>query len=252
MSKQKIKVSAVSYLNTIPFIHGIESSSNLMSQIELSRDIPSECARRLMEGEVDLGLIPVAVIPQIREAHIISDYCIGAVGAVQSVLLFSDVPLEEIKSITLDYQSRTSVQLCRQLCQNYWKIHPEFKEANPGYESDIKGKHAGLVIGDRCFAMKDNFSYVYDLAEAWYNWQNLPFVFAAWVSTKELSKEFQNDFNLALQEGLLDLEGAIAKYPYDGLSKEKQVDYLSNAIDYKLDLEKHEGMNLFLKGLIEV
>lgn len=249
MTNQKIRVSAVSYLNTIPFIHGIESSENLMSQIELNRDIPSECARRLMEGEVDLGLIPVAVIPKIKEAHIISDYCIGAVGPVQSVLLFSDVPLNEIESISLDYQSRTSVQLCRQLCKHHWKIDPEFNEAIPGYEKEIKGKNAGLVIGDRCFALKDQFEYVYDLAEEWHYWQNLPFVFACWVSNKELSKEFQSDFNLALQEGLLDLEGAIEKYPFEGLSAEKQLEYLSNAIDYGLDHEKLKGLNLFLEKI---
>lgn len=249
MTKQKIRVSAVSYLNTIPFIHGIESSPSLLSQIELSRDIPSECARKLQSGEVDLGLVPVAILPFLENAFITSDYCIGAVGEVESVLLLSEVPLEEIQSIQLDYQSRTSVQLCKILCREYWKIQPTFEAAKPGYENEIKGKKAAVVIGDRCFGIKEQYSYVYDLSKAWYDWQKLPFVFACWVSTKDLSTSFEKDFNDALKCGLEDLGGAIERYPFEGLSKRQQLNYLTNAIDYQLDDDKVKGLNQFLEKL---
>lgn len=249
MSKPKIKVSAVSYLNTIPFIHGMERTPDLFSQIELSRDIPAECARKLLEGEVDLGLIPVAVIPKLEQAHIISDYCIGAVGKVQSVLLLSEVPLHEIETIQLDYQSRTSVQLCRTLCQHFWKIDPQFINSTPGYEESIQGTKAGVVIGDRCFGLKDQFNYAYDLSEAWYEWMKLPFVFAAWVSNKELSPEFQLAFNRALQSGLADLKGAVENFTYSQLPKVDQIEYLEKAIDYELDELKLEGLNHFLSYL---
>ena len=74
-----------------------------LEKVELSRDIPSECARKLIAGEVDLGLVPVAVIPEVNNAQIISDYCIGAEGKVHSVLLLSETPLEEIEKVYLDY-----------------------------------------------------------------------------------------------------------------------------------------------------
>ena len=105
-----IKVSCVSYLNSQPFIYGLKNNS-IINEIELSLDVPSVCAEKILSGKADIGLIPVAVIPQLKESHIISDYCIGADGKVETVLLLSDVPLEKIKSILLDYQSRTSVLL---------------------------------------------------------------------------------------------------------------------------------------------
>ena len=245
----KVKVSAVSYLNTIPFIHGIEQSDSLMSQIDLGRDIPSECARKLMSGEVDLGLVPVAVLPEMEESFIVTDFCIGAVGEVSSVLLFSEVPLEEIEAIYLDYQSRTSVQLCQILCREYWKINPTFLVAEEGFEEKIQGRTAGLVIGDRCFGMKNKFQYQYDLSREWYDWQNLPFVFAVWLSRKELSKEFEEEFNQALQLGLGDLIGAIEKYPYEGLEQDELLAYLEKSIDYHLDDDKVKGLNLFLEKI---
>ncbi len=249
MSNPKIKVSAVSYLNTIPFIHGIESSPSLMEQIELSRDIPSECARKLMSGEVDLGLVPVAILPQMEESFIVTDFCIGAVGDVSSVLLYSDVPLDEIEAIYLDYQSRTSVQLCQILCREYWKINPTFLLAEEGFEQKIGGTTAGLVIGDRCFGMKGKHLHLFDLSREWYNWQKLPFVFAVWLSRKELSKSFEQEFNDALQNGLADLSGAIEKYPDNSLNRDELLTYLEKSIDYHLDDDKVKGLNRFLAKL---
>jgi chorismate dehydratase len=249
MKQKKIKVSAVSYLNTIPFIHGIEQNEQLMSQIELRRDIPSECARKLLSGEVDLGLVPVAILPQMDESYIVTDFCIGAVGNVDSVILFSELPLEDIETIYLDYQSRTSVQLCQILCRDYWKIQPKFVNADPGYEEKIKGSTAAVVIGDRCFGLKGKHPYQYDLSREWYDWKKLPFVFAVWLSRKELSKDFEKEFNNALQKGLGDLIGAIKKYPYKCLTHDDLLAYLEKSIDYHLDDDKVKGLNEFLSLL---
>ena len=98
MIEKKIKVSAVSYLNTTPFLYGI-ANSEVKNLIDISLDIPSDCAKKLLSGEVDLGLVPIAVLPLLKEYHIVTDYCIGAQGNVDSVALYSDVPLSEISTI---------------------------------------------------------------------------------------------------------------------------------------------------------
>jgi len=112
MQQKKIRLSAVSYLNTKPFIYGL-FRGELAEEIELSLDIPSECARKLKAGEVDLALTPVAIIPELPQAWLVSDYCIGSTGTVKTVCLFSEKPLPEIKRILLDFHSRTSVALTR-------------------------------------------------------------------------------------------------------------------------------------------
>lgn len=238
-----VRISAVSYLNTKPFLHGLEISP--VKDISLSLDIPSECARKLLENEVDLGLIPVAVIPQLKEAHILPGYCIGADGPVESVKLYSQVPLAEIKTIFLDYQSRTSVTLARVLANEYWKISPEWKKAQAGFESEISGTTAAVVIGDRTFTLNGTFNYEFDLAEEWKKLTGLPFVFACWVSNKVLEKDFISAFSSALEAGLRDISKVIEeespKYlPFD---VEK---YLLKSLNLRLDKQEEIAIGLFL------
>src|SRR5690606_2915219 len=113
-------ISAVSYTNTLPFVYGLQHSS-LTDQISLSLDVPSTCAHKLIHGEADLGIVPVAALPDIPHAQIVSDYCLGATGAVNSVFIYSEKPAAAIKSIRLDSQSRTSNALARVLLHHYWK-----------------------------------------------------------------------------------------------------------------------------------
>ena len=244
-----LKISAVSYLNTIPFIHGLKQSE-LIKIIDLQLDYPSICADKLINGTVDLALVPVAVIPKLKEAYIISDYCIGANGAVDTVCLYSDVPIEEIESIALDYQSRTSVALLKLLLKDYWRLNPILINEEVGFEDKIKGKHAALVIGDRAFAMNDKHKFIYDLSAIWTEMTGLPFVFAAWVSNSQLSQDFINAFNKALEKGLTNIDRALA-FEVDSYPNCKNPeDYLNNKISYILDSEKKKGMELFLRKII--
>ena len=244
-----LKISAVSYLNTIPFIHGLKQSE-LIKTIDLQLDYPSICADKLINGTVDLALVPVVAILKLKEAYIISDYCIGANGAVDTVCLYSDVPIEEIESIALDYQSRTSVALLKLLLKDYWRLNPILINEEVGFEDKIKGKHAALVIGDRAFAMNDKHKFIYDLSAIWTEMTGLPFVFAAWVSNSQLSQDFINAFNKALEKGLTNIDRALA-FEVDSYPNCKNPeDYLNNKISYSLDSEKKKGMELFLRKII--
>lgn len=236
-------------MNTIPFIFGIEQADELSKQIELSKDIPSVCAKKLLHNEVDLGLVPVAIIPELENAHIISNYCIGAEGKVKSVLLVSDVPIDEIENIYLDYQSRTSVKLCQVLCRELWKVEPSFTPAPLDYEERIEGKNAGVIIGDRTFHLKKNYQYQYDLAEEWQKMTSLPFVFAAWVSNKVLPNEFIRLFNESLEFGLQRKTEAIQQLSNSSVDDSFLFNYLSEFISFDLTSSKKRGLEAFLSKI---
>jgi len=239
------KVSAVSYLNTIPFIHGIKSS-NISDFIDLQLDYPSVCAQKLINNEVDIALVPVVVLKDNPQFNIISDYCIGSNGKVDTVCLYSDVPLREIESIYLDYQSRTSIELLKVLCKEYWNISPEFSNLPEGFENKIERETAALIIGDRAFSANGRYKFVYDLSESWKEMTGLSFVFACWISNKNIEENFTSEFNKSLKMGVVNIEEAIKKesdnYPHCKNPKE----YLNNKISYLLDENKRKGMQLFL------
>lgn len=238
-----IKISCVSYLNSQPFIYGLKNNS-IINEIELDLDVPSVCAEKLLSGNVDIGLVPVAIIPQLKESHIISDYCIGADGKVETVLLLSEVPLQKIKSVLLDYQSRTSVLLLKILANKFWNISPEWINAPNDFEKNIQGTTAGLVIGDRTFSLKNKFKYVYDLADEWKKFTSLPIVFACWVSNKKIDDDFISRFNSALESGLKNIPFVASQYPSNGFDA---LDYLTHKVSYNFDDRKKEAMKLFLK-----
>lgn len=242
----KIKISAVSYTNTFPFIYGLENSQ-IINQIELSKDIPSICAQKLLENKVDLGLIPIAVLPKIMDAEIISDYCIGASGPVRSVILASTKPIDQIDTIYLDYHSRSSVMLTKILAKEFWKIEVNWTDTTEGFHNRIKENEGAVIIGDKALASERNFPFVYDLAEEWLKYTGLPFVFAAWVTTKDVGESFRNEFNTALKYGLDHLDDMISRYDLSFLPE--HIDpkiYLEKNIDYNLDDDKIKGLNLFL------
>jgi chorismate dehydratase len=248
MRRKKIKVSAVSYLNTIPFLHGIENSE-VKNLIDLSLDIPSDCAKKLLLGQVDLGLVPVAVLSQLKEYHIVSDFCIGAVGNVQSVALYSDVPLPEITTIYLDYQSRTSVNLAKVLAKEFWNISPEWLESSEGYEQKIEGNTGGVIIGDRTFNLAKTYNYKYDLAGEWFSYSGLPFVFACWVSSIKLPASFIQQFNACLKFGVDNINAVVANHKEGSISKENLNSYLIDNISYELDSQKKIALARFLGSI---
>ncbi len=214
-----IKISIVSYLNTIPLLYGLLRSDFVKKNCIISLDIPSACAENLKKGNVDIGLIPVAVLPQIPNHEIITDFCIGAKGKVLSVLLVSAVPLEEITDIYLDYQSKTSVSLVQLLAKEYWNISPVWHDTQKGYEKKTGGTFAALIIGDRTFEQTvRNHKYIYDLASEWTKYTSLPFVFACWTASRRLG-EFHDKivevFNSAMNEGVGNIDKAIENRIFD-------------------------------------
>ena len=242
----KIKVGIVSYLNTRPLIYGLKYPP-VADMIELIEENPARLAEMLKNNEIDLGLIPVAAIPEIEEHYLVGDYCISAEGEAASVCLFSEVPLEEIKKVYLDYQSRTSVELLKWIMREYWGINPEIAEAiNEDYRKEIKGTTAGLVIGDRAFEQRKLSTFFYDLGAEWKKITGLPFVFATWVSNKVLPEEFIRIFNEANAIGLNHIDEIVASHPFDLYDLKK---YYNIHISYRLDDKKRRGMEKFLQSI---
>jgi chorismate dehydratase len=239
----KIKVSAVSYTNTKPFIYGI-THSPVLEQIDLSLDIPSDCASKLIAKKVDIGLIPVAAIPFVPNAQIISSFCIGSVGAVDSVFIFSNVPFHEIKSLKLDPQSRTSNHLAKVLFKNHFKVEVSFT-TDQSADTD-----AMVLIGDRTFGRKGDFKYVYDMGEEWMKFTGLPFMYAAWVANKPLPEDFSQDFDQALAKGIDHIPTVITQLPtINGIDI---ANYLLHKLNFKLTPEKIKAKDLFLKLIAEL
>jgi chorismate dehydratase len=241
----RVNISAVAYLNAAPFIYGLQRSPFIES-VALSLDVPAIGAQKLLSGQADIALTPVAAIPQNSDFRIVTDFCIGATGEVASVAVFAREAIDRLHTIYLDSHSRTSTALVQLLARDYWRISPRFVPLKSYDDTMALERGAGyLLIGDKTFAARRRFSVACDLAQAWIDYTGKPFVFAAWVAKKGVPASTVALLNDVLRFGVEHVEDACSeaqpRYPDVDVAG-----YLTNNISYPLDAAKREGMETFL------
>lgn len=241
----RVKIAAVSYLNTIPFVYGIRHATHTL-HADLLLDTPAGCALNVRDGLAGIGLVPLAAVRTIPQVRPVTDFCIGANGLVRTVILFSNVPLHHIETIYLDPHSRTSVMLARMLARDYWKINPQWRTLADYNRIDYAStRTAYLLIGDKVFGYEGKFKYGFDLAQQWQLFTGLPFVFAVWVSRTGTPQAVIDGLNGALSHGVEHIAEAIreigSEQPFP-----TAYSYLTENISFVLDSRKREAMRLFL------
>lgn len=239
------RIAAVSYLNTIPFIYGIEHEGNFRADLLLAP--PAQCAENYISGKADIALLPAAVIPELKMTDIVTDYCIGASGPVRTVVVVSCSPIEKVRRIWLDAHSRTSVQLTGYLAKNKWNISPEWLHLEDYSLLDSPAEtDAYLLIGDKVFDYEKRFAHSYDLAQEWRTLTHMPFAFAVWVARKGTSYEITDRLEHALTFGVEHIYEAVMESRFAGADNGVGAyDYLTRNIDYIFDDEKHRALKKF-------
>src|SRR5882757_2757919 len=189
----RLRISAISYLNTAPlmwdFEHG-ESRERLKEQFDVTYTIPSACAEALSAGTADIGIIPVAAYATIPGLVILPGVAIASLNAVRSILLVSRKPLDQVKTVALDTSSLTSVALCKILLAKWLGGSREYRSMPPDLDAMLASCDAALLIGDPALLIqKTSYTTVIDLAEEWRKHTGKPFVFAFWAVLEEALPE---------------------------------------------------------------
>src|SRR5438445_927765 len=176
---EKIRIGAVSYLNTKPLVYELET---LAPHAELILDYPSRLADQLATGELDVALIPVIEYFRAGSYRLVPNIAIASNGPVLSVTLFSRTPWTEIRRVSLDEGSRTSAALTQVLLRKRYGVRPEICPLPLDRAAEDVDADAVLLIGDRAMhACLPGFRYAFDLGQEWHDWTGLPFVYAAWA-----------------------------------------------------------------------
>jgi chorismate dehydratase len=256
---KRLRISAISYLNTAPlmwdFEHG-DASPSARSLFDISYTLPSQCAASLRDGSADIGIIPAAAYTSIPDLVILPGVAIASRRAVRSILLASKVPLERIQTVALDTSSMTSVALLKVLFAKWWGGGRTYAAMAPDIEQMLETHDAALVIGDPALKIDRSRYITYDLAEEWIRLTGKPFVFAFWAVRRpaltdaptnlDLAAVFQQSRDHGLQKESLD---RIAREwaPRVGLSETGVKSYLTENIHYYLDPACLDGMDLFFQ-----
>jgi chorismate dehydratase len=240
----KIRIGAVSYLNTKPLVFGL---NRIARYAEIIYDLPSRLADRLAVGELDVALIPSIEFMQDPSYVIVSDACIACRGPVMSVKLFSRTHPAQIRSLALDEGSRTSAALVQILLEQRYGQRPILSPLPIGVRAEETTTDAVLLIGDRAMRPPVGFLAEWDLGEEWRRWSRLPFVFAMWTTRAGADL---GGLDLALREardeGIAHLsEIAAHEAPRVGLSFDECLTYLRDNLYFYLGPREQQGLQLF-------
>lgn len=247
----KLKVGAVSYMNTKPLVWGLEEISD---SIELTFAVPSKLSKMFESGLLDVALLPAIRYFGNEEFRIIPDISIAAIGKVESVNLYIKKDIDEINEIALDTNSRTSRALTGIILQKRYGLKPRFVDWQGGIDFQHSRSDAVLLIGDDAMRVNNSNYIVLDLAEEWHKLTRLPFVFAFWV-TKNGTKlnGFDKILLKAKNDGLNAIdEIAAIESKRLGFSTEVCKKYLSESIKYDLGEIEIKGLETFYGLALEI
>jgi chorismate dehydratase len=255
----RLRVSAISFLNTAPLMWDFDQGLRTQD-FDVSYTLPAACAEALRAGAADAGLIPVVAYASVPDLVVVPQVAIAAKGAVRSILLISQVPLEEVRTIATDTSSRTSVALCRVLIQRWHGGGRRYVAMEPDLEGMLLDCDAALLIGDSALTARHERFYVYDLAEEWKRRTGKPFVFAFWAVRRAALRDpahaagIVRAFQESRDHGLepQNLERIVSLWSQRlALSPAEMNRYLTESIDYSLDAENIAGMELFFEYAAE-
>jgi chorismate dehydratase len=238
-------LGVVSYLNALPLYRTLETSG----QVRVRPKVPSQLAAMLHAKECDAAIMPVVDFLRGFGSQMVSDACIGTKvegdGAVESVLLFYRVPLEEITSVAVDTGSHSSVALTRILLADAYGVLPPFHEHAPNLARMLQQHEAALLIGDAALEAKNAVEasldfpqhHILDLGVAWKKLTGLPFVFAAWIARRDLSegdtRALAGVLQAARDEGVSQIPKIVAENVIPTTLPARQIEtYLRDSIEF--------------------
>ncbi len=264
------RISASSYSNTAPLIWSFLYGSQHGKYEIILDNAPARSAELLAQKRVDCALVPVIEYQRIADILLVQNVCVGARERVRSVCLVTKgEDLSDVKSVSLDISSRTSVALTKIIFREFLGFEPVYKVSKPNLAEMLNESDCALLIGDPALSIadcglriadfakaekiKDQRSKIkdqyrkFDLVELWRGFTGFGFVFAMWMANKDSIEIARNiDFAAIRDEGLEHLNEIIANYkPEIALSDEDFKTYLTENISFSIDEEMHKGLALF-------
>lgn len=240
---QSYKIGSVAYLNSLPLTYALPQVCVKAS--------PSELTEKILNDELDVALLPVASILQNQLQAYPDAGLIGCDGTVKSVGFFTRPHIEnldDIQTLYLDTESRTSVLLAQLVLKRFLNRNLKSIQLVPFANCHLAD--AQVLIGDKALFFSEPGYRYYDLGELWKQHTQHAFLFACWASKKPLPRSVISELVQARQSGLANLS-KIAATQIDAPRRQQVLEYWQNNIIYELSDSLKKGFETFERLLRE-
>jgi len=259
------KLGHIQFINCLPLYYGMVKQDVLLD-VDLVRADPADLAEMIVAGTLDVAPIPaIEYARHADELVLLPDISISSDGEVQSILLVSKLPAEQLaadSTVALAGNSRTSQVLARILLAKRWGVRPQFVEMPPHLSAMLRDADAALLIGDeaiRTYWEPPEGLLTYDLGSEWKTWTGLPMVYAVWAARHD----WANADPAAAQAVVDSLGGSLAycRSHLDDISEyaarwepfppERFRSYF-DALQFRFDTRYREGLNRYLTEAVDI
>ncbi len=249
----QLRLASVPFVNAEPLTWGF-TEGPYRGLFDVCRVVPSRIPEMIRAREIDIGLIPSIEYQHLDGIEILPFLGIASKHRARSVFLASRVPLERIRRVALDENSRTSAALLKLLLARRGLTGTAFREQSPSLNEMLEENDAALMIGDPALTSDTRGLYVLDLAAEWFDVTGLPFVFAVWAVRSDLRlPDGLRPFMESRSMGLANLP-AIARGAAERLhlSPATIEEYLRVNIHYHLATDEVRALDLFFRQAREL
>ena len=243
------------------------SKSRLAERYSIHQTTPAGCADELMQGNADIGLVPVATYALAPSLAVIPGCTVASLGDIRSIILVVKHAdgVRGARNVALDTSSRTSALYTRILFHKYWNAEAEFVSHAPDLDAMLKIADAALLIGDPALlALEDRAAreertgeklrYL-DLGHEWHTLTGSAWVSAFWAVRPEGLRDagvsvdaVAHDFQESRDAGLAHVDELVGEWSARlAVPAETIHTYLTRNIHYHLDDACLEGLQLFYR-----
>ena len=237
-------IGSVPYLNALPLLEGLEAAT----RTPIVFDSPVRLHERVLQGEIDVALLPVISYLENPELRLIPGTGIVSHGEVRSVKAFHEkkgVNLANCTRVHLDADSKTSRRLFNLiLLKKYERDLNEIQFVERPTDADTL-----LQIGDQALE-KSHFGNSSDLGTEWQELTGLPFVYACWMSRVPVTQELLTQLHNAKMMGRQSLEDIAARQNL--VPADEALSYLTQNIQYDVEGPELVGLKMFFDWIVEL
>jgi chorismate dehydratase len=281
LRSSKLRIGRIPYANLYPVFYYLDRKCDCSSFI-FTAGVPSRLNRLLREGRLDVS--PSSSVEFLRNRdkyRILPSFSISASGPIDSILLFSNSPIEKLggKVIAASFESETSVALLNVILREFYSLRCRIDTVRRRSVTPLLSEYpAVLLIGDsammeskkagrnitsgtdgrpdpvRIDPARSSPIFVYDLGQLWNTFTGLPFVFALWIATndavrakKALLRKLSD--NLAGANSFVEQKLALiaTDAPYRGWLTEEELVHYWKKLSFNLTERHMEALGLFEK-----
>lgn len=253
-----LRIGRIDYANCTPLFMQLEDKLP-GETTAIVHGVPATLNARLAKGEIDICISSSIEFSRHADDYaILPGHCIGSVGPVKSVLLFTNRPVEELsgEQLLVTSESATSVILLQILLAKRWGLSGcSLQTSSVPWQEALQQSPGLLLIGDRALQAASDKAAVhcYDLGQEWKNLTGLPFVYALWLINRASAKgkervltQFSRLLEQARERIEPDAELLAARAPESvWAGVQPLADYWRHAITYQLDAAHLAGLERF-------